>query len=123
MTPCREYQGSRTSAGYGRRVRSQFKTIRVHRQIMIMAGHDIEGLEVMHICDNPPCFRYDHLRIGTHADNMADRKAKGRGSNVHKGKTHCIHGHEFTPENTYVNPNSGRRQCRACKAGVKEEES
>ena len=31
--------------------------------------------------------------------------------------THCIHGHEFTPENTRVNKGgNGRpmRQCRAC---------
>jgi len=33
---------------------------------------------VMHKCDNPPCFRIDHLRIGTVAENNADRAAKGR---------------------------------------------
>jgi hypothetical protein len=31
-------------------------------------------------------------------------------------KTHCPHGHEYTPENTYVNPNpDGGRICRTCK--------
>lgn len=31
----------------------------------------------------------------------------------HNGvKTHCKHGHEFTPENTYLN--DGHRSCRAC---------
>jgi hypothetical protein len=29
-------------------------------------------------------------------------------------QTHCIHGHEFTPENTIVRPN-GTRQCRECR--------
>jgi len=29
-----------------------------------------------------------------------------------RGKTHCPHGHEYTPENTYIN--SGRRHCRIC---------
>ena len=33
---------------------------------------------VMHACDNPPCFLYGHLRLGTQADNMADMAAKGR---------------------------------------------
>lgn len=33
----------------------------------------------MHLCDNPPCFRFDHLRLGTHAENLADMRAKGRG--------------------------------------------
>jgi hypothetical protein len=28
-------------------------------------------------------------------------------------KTHCKHGHEFTPENT-VARRDGRRRCRAC---------
>ena len=30
-----------------------------------------------------------------------------------KGQTHCKHGHEFTPENTYVKSN-GTRACRQC---------
>jgi hypothetical protein len=29
-------------------------------------------------------------------------------------KTHCIHGHEYTPENTYIRP-SGERACRICQ--------
>lgn len=29
--------------------------------------------------------------------------------------THCPKGHEFTPENSYVNPRTGSRQCRACQ--------
>lgn len=30
------------------------------------------------------------------------------------GKTHCNHGHEYTPENTYWTP-AGYRQCRICQ--------
>jgi hypothetical protein len=32
-----------------------------------------------------------------------------------RNKTHCKYGHKYTPENTYVNPTNGSRQCRACK--------
>ena len=29
-------------------------------------------------------------------------------------KTHCIRGHKFTKENTYVVPKTGYRQCKSC---------
>lgn len=37
-----------------------------------------KGAEVMHRCDNPACIRPDHLRLGTHHDNMTDCAKKGR---------------------------------------------
>lgn len=37
-----------------------------------------------------------------------------------KLKTHCKHGHEFTPDNTYISP-QGIRYCRACKKRHKDE--
>lgn len=41
-----------------------------------------EGLDVLHTCDNPPCRTLEHLFLGTHLDNMADMKAKGRAGMV-----------------------------------------
>ncbi len=34
--------------------------------------------------------------------------------NQYSEATTCIHGHEFTNENTYINPTSGARQCKVC---------
>lgn len=36
------------------------------------------GQQTRHTCDNPPCCRPRHLRLGTQADNMADMYARRR---------------------------------------------
>ena len=115
-TPCREWQGAKSS-GYGSRWdRELKKVVRVHRWVVAQIdGWDaIEGKVVMHLCDNPACYRYDHLRIGAQADNIADASRKGRTNNQYRGKTHCPQGHEYDEANTYTHPN-GRRQCRRCR--------
>jgi len=33
---------------------------------------------VLHNCDNPNCINPSHLRLGTHLENMEDRKRRGR---------------------------------------------
>lgn len=35
-------------------------------------------VHVLHSCDHPPCCNPKHLFTGSHADNMADKEAKGR---------------------------------------------
>ena len=30
-------------------------------------------------------------------------------------KTHCVRGHEYTEENSYINPQTGARKCRTCE--------
>ena len=115
MTPCREWQGPKAHNGYGLRWTSKFTSRRVHRQIMEMVygPEAIKGKVVMHLCDNPSCFRFDHLRIASQSDNMQDCATKGRTGNQY-GNTHCVRGHEWTEANTYINPQGGR-YCRACR--------
>lgn len=44
----------------------------------LMNGPIPAGMFVCHHCDNPPCCNPKHLFVGTHRDNMADCKSKGR---------------------------------------------
>jgi DNA-binding CsgD family transcriptional regulator len=49
----------------------------MHRWVMSQL-HDITGKTVRHLCNNKRCFRYDHLALGTQADNMRDMIEQGR---------------------------------------------
>jgi len=75
---CWEWQGYCISDGYGQ-ITVDGAPKRVHRVMFEeMVGPIPEGMCVLHSCDNPPCANPAHLWLGTHADNMADRDAKGR---------------------------------------------
>jgi hypothetical protein len=86
------------------------RSVLAHRQAWEDANGPIPvGLFVLHRCDNPPCVNPEHLFLGTHQDNMADMKAKGRGANGNTAKTHCKYGHPYDE----LRPD-GRRRCRRC---------
>lgn len=39
---------------------------------------DLQGLFVLHSCDNPSCVAKEHLRLGTHVENMQDMRERNR---------------------------------------------
>jgi hypothetical protein len=45
-----------------------------------------EGMFVLHVCDNPPCVRPEHLFLGTKKDNAVDMVQKGRNYVPQAGK-------------------------------------
>lgn len=55
-----------------------FKGILAHRLSHAIFKGDPYGFFVLHSCDNPPCVNPEHLRLGTHKDNMADAKERNR---------------------------------------------
>lgn len=109
---CWVWTAGRTKGEYGK-FKLNGKTIVAHKVLYeFIFGKVREGLQLDHLCRNPPCVNPTHLDPVTSRVNLLRGKtaaAKGAFS------THCKHGHEFTLENTYVRKN-GTRQCKRCQA-------
>ena len=91
------------------------KTCRAHRAMYEHVNGLIpEGMMICHSCDIPGCVNPSHLWLGTMSDNALDSVYKNRHGMAKK--THCPYGHEYTFENTYINPNKRHkgRECRMC---------
>lgn len=108
---CWIWQGSLLNSGYGLFTDENGKAITAHRwAYKYFKGNIPAGYVVDHICRNPACVYPKHLQAITQSDNIKrSLLVKARSA-----RTHCKHGHEFTPENTrYVKGQRGRR-CAKC---------
>jgi hypothetical protein len=66
---------------------------------MILLGHEVPPeMDVDHVCRNRACCNPSHLRVATKYQNGTENNDSPHAKNAQK--THCIHGHAFTPENT-----------------------
>ncbi len=101
---CEIHKGYIQSNGYGKSGKSY-----AHREAYVETYGEIpDGLEIDHLCRTRSCVNPQHLEAVTHQENMA--------RSLPAQKTHCINGHEFTPENTYRDPRHQQRYCRVCNA-------
>lgn len=76
---CWEFVGATNAGGYGSMRDVDGRSARAHRiSYRLFVGPISDGLDVLHNCDNPSCVRPDHLRLGTDADNTADKLVRGR---------------------------------------------
>lgn len=79
---------------------------------LLLRGPVPEGTELDHLCRVPACVNPDHLEPVSHLVNLLRGETEAR---RRKSKTHCIRGHELTPENTRVRPRGhGQRHCKTC---------
>lgn len=87
---CWEWIGTKTS-GYGYFGTGQrcSKVGLAHRfSYELHYGPFDKSLDVCHKCDNPGCVRPEHLFLGTHQDNMADKIKKGRAIYINGERCH-----------------------------------
>lgn len=78
---CWLWTGTRSCNGHYGLFRMQGPMIYAHRASWIMTnGPIVDGLQVLHRCDNTGRVRPDHLFLGTRKDNMQDKERKGRGN-------------------------------------------
>lgn len=77
---CWVWQAAYDAAGYGRfwlGGRMQPTSQAAYR---LFVGEVPQGLCVLHNCHNKGCCNPEHLRLGTHAENMADLAVAGNNS-------------------------------------------
>lgn len=87
---------------------------RAHRlAFRLVIGREPDQPELRHTCDTPSCVNPAHLTPSTHAENMADMKAKKRGGSRNRAVTHCRRGHAYAGDNLYTL--NGKRYCKTCK--------
>ncbi len=121
---CIHYTGGLSGQGYGA-INRKGVMVGAHRMAYEhFVGPIPDGMSVDHECHNRDsscpggptclhrrCVNWRHLAPKTNTENLAASPTSV--SSINAAKTHCKHGHEFTPENTYTAPKGGR-SCRTC---------
>lgn len=75
---CWLWIGAITPLGYGQFYYPPRNMVRAHVCSYEMYRGDRKGLCVLHNCDVRCCVNPDHLRLGTHQENMQDREDRHR---------------------------------------------
>ena len=112
---CWLWLGFITNRGYANSKNRSFPGEQLGHRLSYMyhVGPIPEGTEIDHLCRVCSCVNPAHLEAVTHAENQ--RRGHSFAATNHR-KTHCLRGHEFTPDNTYISL-SGRhkRRCKICE--------
>lgn len=105
--------------GYAR-LRLDGKFQRVHRfTYEVNKGKIPSGLQIDHLCKNRTCCNPEHLEAVTQKENLL----RSDGVNTRNSKkTHCPKGHEYTPDNIYIQKTkySLGRRCKTCFLKARE---
>lgn len=113
---CWFWTGAKTSDGYAQ-AKLAGRFTRVHRYAYeVYVGDTLEeDAPLHHLCGNKLCVNPAHLApLASHSEHRQLHVA------IAPPRTHCKHGHAFTPENTYW-AKGKYRQCRTCHRNREKE--
>jgi|ERR1044071_1303231 hypothetical protein len=117
MTGCWLWIGA-IRYGYGQ-YRTPNKNHYAHRMSYeLFIGPIPKNKELHHVCGIRCCVNPSHLLPVTRSEHIHHEMKKQGHDYLWKSRTrqrsHCPRGHELTPENVYIWPKNGSRQCRTC---------
>jgi hypothetical protein len=108
---CWLWTGKLTHLGYAR-VAWNGRLQMAHRVAYeMLVGSIPKGMTLDHLCRRRHCIKPDHLEPVSLAENLR-RGESPFARNARK--THCPQGHAYDEANTYIQPKTGGRVCRAC---------
>lgn len=107
--------GGKRALGYGRfpvnnKLSGKYRVYLAHRLSWeLLRGPIPADKQIDHLCRVRHCVNPDHLELVSIKENVL----RGIGPTaINKRKTHCKHGHLYTPENTKISKKG--RSCREC---------
>lgn len=114
---CWVWLGGKDSHGYGVfsiRLNGKSHSVGAHKfSYELLVNKVPKGMELDHLCRNRGCVNPAHMEVVTARTNTL----RGNGITAYWSRqTHCLHGHKYTTENTYITtkkPNA--RFCRTCR--------
>lgn len=113
LSPCHIWRLTPADNGYAYiGLRTHHKMLAHRAAYELKFGPIPDGHVIDHLCRVRACVNPDHLEPVSNAENLR----RGRGFRLRNGMDHaCIHGHAYTDENTYINPNDDTDiRCREC---------